>query len=192
MRHSTGHGDGSSRLDRNNVGHGRPIVLLHTLPTQLDYFDLLLRQLDVERAELIAVDLPGHGESSAPSVDYTASYFTDAVAALLDACEQRKSCAAYSRAVSTNQLRLCSYTATTAGRNRRSATSTRSRSGGGSCERGSICAIPTAGARCRRSSKETAWKRPGESRRNTARRSRHESMWRPRLAMPLQLPDEAG
>jgi hypothetical protein len=65
-----GHGDGSSRLDRNNVGHGRPIVLLHTLPTQLDYFDLLLRQLDVERAKLIAVDLPGHGESSAPSVDY--------------------------------------------------------------------------------------------------------------------------
>ena len=71
------------------VGHGRPIVLLHTLRTQLDYFDPLLRQLDLDRAELLAIDLPGHGESSAPPVDYTAGYFTDAVAALLDACELR-------------------------------------------------------------------------------------------------------
>ena len=34
--------------------------------------------------ELIAVDLPGHGHSGAPAVDYTASYFTSAVEALLD------------------------------------------------------------------------------------------------------------
>jgi pimeloyl-ACP methyl ester carboxylesterase len=71
------------------VGRGTPIVLLHTLRTQLDYFDPLLQQLDTDRYEIIALDLPGHGESSAPPVEYTADYFTDAVAALLDVCDVR-------------------------------------------------------------------------------------------------------
>src|SRR5919197_1522570 len=69
------------------VGRGTPIVLLHTLRTQLDYFGPLLQHLDTDRVEAIAIDLPGHGESSAPPVDYTAGYFTDAVGALLDGCE---------------------------------------------------------------------------------------------------------
>jgi pimeloyl-ACP methyl ester carboxylesterase len=38
---------------------------------------------------VIAIDLPGHGESSAPAVDYTAGYFTDTVGALLDVLELR-------------------------------------------------------------------------------------------------------
>ncbi len=53
------------------VGSGRPIVLLHTLRTQLDYFGALLQHLDTRQVEVIAIDLPGHGESSAPRVDYT-------------------------------------------------------------------------------------------------------------------------
>src|SRR5919204_3868303 len=61
------------------VGRGRPIVLLHTLRTQLEYFDRLLEHVDTGRVEVIAIDLPGHGESSAPAVDYTAGYFTDTV-----------------------------------------------------------------------------------------------------------------
>jgi pimeloyl-ACP methyl ester carboxylesterase len=69
------------------VGHGKPIVLLHTLRTQLDYFGHLLQKLDVEDVEVIALDLPGHGESSAPPVDYTADYFTDTIGAFLDVCE---------------------------------------------------------------------------------------------------------
>jgi pimeloyl-ACP methyl ester carboxylesterase len=69
------------------VGSGRPIVLLHTLRTQLDYFGALLQHLDTRQVEVIAIDLPGHGESSAPRVDYTADYFTDAVEALLEVCE---------------------------------------------------------------------------------------------------------
>jgi len=71
------------------VGSGTQIVLLHTLRTQLDYFGPLLKHLDTRRVEVIAIDLPGHGESSAPRVDYTADYFTDAVEALLDVCELR-------------------------------------------------------------------------------------------------------
>jgi pimeloyl-ACP methyl ester carboxylesterase len=69
------------------VGRGRPIVLLHTLRTQLEYFGPLLEHVDIDRVEVIAIDLPGHGESSAPAVDYTTGYFTDTVAALLDELE---------------------------------------------------------------------------------------------------------
>jgi pimeloyl-ACP methyl ester carboxylesterase len=71
------------------AGSGRPIVLLHTLRTQLDYFRPLLQHLDTRQVEVIAIDLPGHGESSAPRVDYTADYFTDVVEALLEVCELR-------------------------------------------------------------------------------------------------------
>jgi pimeloyl-ACP methyl ester carboxylesterase len=65
-------------------GDGQPVVLLHPLRMQLEYFDPLRDELGDADVELIAVDLPGHGHSSAPAVDYTASYFTKAVEALLD------------------------------------------------------------------------------------------------------------
>jgi pimeloyl-ACP methyl ester carboxylesterase len=51
---------------------------------QLEYFDPLGDELCGVDGELIAVDLPGHGHSSAPVVAYTASYFTGAVEAFLD------------------------------------------------------------------------------------------------------------
>jgi pimeloyl-ACP methyl ester carboxylesterase len=72
------------------TGTGRPLVLLHTLRTQLDYFHRLIERLDTTRVEVVAVDLPGHGRSSAPRVDYTADYFTDAIEQLLEACELRE------------------------------------------------------------------------------------------------------
>jgi pimeloyl-ACP methyl ester carboxylesterase len=65
-------------------GDGRPVVLLHPLRMQLEYFDPVCSELGDADAELIAVDLPGHGHSGAPAVDYTASYFTNVVEALLD------------------------------------------------------------------------------------------------------------
>jgi len=65
-------------------GDGRPVVLLHPLRMQLEYFDPLYNELGDADVELIAVDLPGHGHSGAPAVDYTAPYFTNAVEALLD------------------------------------------------------------------------------------------------------------
>jgi pimeloyl-ACP methyl ester carboxylesterase len=61
------------------TGTGRPLVLLHTLRTQLEYFDPLVERLDTTRVEIVAVDLPGHGQSTAPSVDYTADYFADSI-----------------------------------------------------------------------------------------------------------------
>jgi pimeloyl-ACP methyl ester carboxylesterase len=59
-------------------------VLVHTLRTQLEYFDRLLEHLDTGKVEVFAIDLPGHGKSSAPAVEYTADYFTESVAAFLD------------------------------------------------------------------------------------------------------------
>src|ERR671937_1979805 len=70
-------------------GSGSPVVLLHTLRTQLDYFAQVLDRLDAEPLDLIAVDLPGHGHSSAPRTDYNAAYFTDAVVHLLDELDVR-------------------------------------------------------------------------------------------------------
>ena len=65
-------------------GDGPPVVLLHPLRMQLEYFDPVCSDLGDADAELIAIDLPGHGHSGAPAADYTASYFTNAVEALLD------------------------------------------------------------------------------------------------------------
>jgi pimeloyl-ACP methyl ester carboxylesterase len=71
------------------TGIGLTVVFLHTLRTQLDYFGSLLKRLDPDALDIIAVDLPGHGHSSAPETDYTAGYFTDVAARLLEQLDVR-------------------------------------------------------------------------------------------------------
>jgi pimeloyl-ACP methyl ester carboxylesterase len=71
------------------TGRGPTVVLLHTLRTQLEYFDSLIRALDHD-FEIVASDLPGHGRSSAPRVEYTARYFTDAIEQFLEALDLRR------------------------------------------------------------------------------------------------------
>jgi len=73
-----------------HVGSGTPVVFVHTLRTQLEMFLQVIEQLDTTQVEVIAIDLPGHGESTAPPVDYTAGYFTDAVESLLDHLDLHK------------------------------------------------------------------------------------------------------
>ena len=75
--------DGAAVRYRRHGG-GRPVVLLHPLRRQLEYLDPRCAEPADAGVALIAVDLPGHGHSGAPAADYTASYFTDAVEALLD------------------------------------------------------------------------------------------------------------
>jgi hypothetical protein len=73
-------------------GSGRPIVLLHPLRTQLEYFPPLLRALDHgfdHGFAGVAPDLPGHSQSSAPAVAYTAPYFTNTIERFLEACDCR-------------------------------------------------------------------------------------------------------
>jgi pimeloyl-ACP methyl ester carboxylesterase len=71
------------------TGTGDPLVLLHPLRTQLEYFLPLQAELHLKPFGLIVPDLPGHGRSTAPPTDYTAGYFTDAVAELLDVWDVR-------------------------------------------------------------------------------------------------------
>src|SRR6516225_1806358 len=71
------------------LGAGTPVVLVHTLRTQLEMFLRVIEKMDTAELEVIAIDLPGHGESTAPPVDYTANYFTDAVEGFLERLELR-------------------------------------------------------------------------------------------------------
>lgn len=66
------------------TGTGTPVVFVHTLRTQLEMFLRVIEQLDTTQLDVIAIDLPGHGESNAPPVDYTADYFANAVESLLE------------------------------------------------------------------------------------------------------------
>jgi pimeloyl-ACP methyl ester carboxylesterase len=66
------------------TGNGDPLILLHTIRTQLDYFEKVIPQL-AKYFTVYAIDLPGHGYSS---IDTTASYdepyFRSAVMAFIE------------------------------------------------------------------------------------------------------------
>ena len=71
-----------------SVGSGRPVVLLHSLRTQLDMFQKVIPSL-AQRFRVLAPDLPGHGHSDAPDADYDAEFFVAAVARLLERLDVR-------------------------------------------------------------------------------------------------------
>jgi pimeloyl-ACP methyl ester carboxylesterase len=71
------------RLRYIEVGSGPPLVLLHTMRTQLDLFQRVIPAL-AARYRVYAIDLPGHGHSDIPPADYTASFFVGIVAELLE------------------------------------------------------------------------------------------------------------
>ena len=48
------------------IGQGPPLLLIHTLHMQLDYFQKLIPLLQ-DRYRILAIDLPGHGYSSIPT-----------------------------------------------------------------------------------------------------------------------------
>jgi pimeloyl-ACP methyl ester carboxylesterase len=64
------------------AGSGPPLVLLHTLRTQLDLFQRVIPAL-ARRYRVYALDLPGHGHSDIPAADYTADLFIDTTAGFL-------------------------------------------------------------------------------------------------------------
>src|SRR5262249_54231769 len=65
------------------IGSGPTVLLVHTLRTQLEYFFPLIDALG-PGFDIVVPDLPGHGRSSAPNVEYTAQYFTKAIARFID------------------------------------------------------------------------------------------------------------
>ncbi len=65
------------------VGQGPPLVLLHTLRTQLDMFQKVIPAL-TPYFEVYALDYPGHGFSDIPNVEYTPELFIKSVAGFLE------------------------------------------------------------------------------------------------------------
>lgn len=65
------------------TGQGPPLVLLHTLRTQLDMFQKVIPELS-RHFEVYALDYPGHGFSDIPNVEYTPELFIQSVAGFLD------------------------------------------------------------------------------------------------------------
>ena len=65
------------------AGEGRPVVLLHTLRTQLDMFQKVMPELAKE-FRVYAIDYPGHGWSDIPRTEYSVELFVTAVARFLD------------------------------------------------------------------------------------------------------------
>lgn len=59
-------------------GDGPPLILMHTIRTQLDYFEKLVPVLK-EHYQVFALDLPGHGQSTILPVEYTEKLFRDSV-----------------------------------------------------------------------------------------------------------------
>jgi pimeloyl-ACP methyl ester carboxylesterase len=66
------------------MGNGEPIVLLHTLRTQLDMFQKIIPPL-AQRFRVYALDYPGHGYSDIPRREYSPDLFVTAVAGFLEA-----------------------------------------------------------------------------------------------------------
>jgi pimeloyl-ACP methyl ester carboxylesterase len=70
-------------------GNGPPLVLLHTIRTQLEYFQALVPLL-VEKFTVYAVDLPGHGHSPINrSAQYDEPYMRKAIVGFLEALDLR-------------------------------------------------------------------------------------------------------
>jgi pimeloyl-ACP methyl ester carboxylesterase len=65
------------------LGQGPPLVLLHTLRTQLDMFQKVIPELS-RHFEVYALDYPGHGFSDIPKMEYTPELFVNSVAGFLD------------------------------------------------------------------------------------------------------------
>jgi pimeloyl-ACP methyl ester carboxylesterase len=74
---------GGRRLRYVVAGQGPPVVLLHTLRTQLDMFQKVVSEL-ARGFTVYALDYPGHGWSDIPPVEYTVELFVEAVAGFLD------------------------------------------------------------------------------------------------------------
>ncbi|MDI1309622.1 MAG: alpha/beta hydrolase [Methylotenera sp.] len=65
------------------TGAGEPIILMHTIRTQLDYFKEVIPEL-AKRYTVYALDLPGHGKSSIDKqANYDEPYMRQAVIAFI-------------------------------------------------------------------------------------------------------------
>lgn len=69
-------------------GEGPPLVLLHTIRTQLDYFQKLVPELE-GHYRVYALDLPGHGRSSLEPANVTEPLLREAVSEFITKLDLR-------------------------------------------------------------------------------------------------------
>lgn len=82
--------DGGRTLRFLKTGKGAPLVLMHTIRTQLDYFQEVIPLL-AQHYTVYAVDLPGHGYSSIDAkASYDEPYFRSAVVAFIEKLDLRE------------------------------------------------------------------------------------------------------
>lgn len=77
-------GHAGSRVAYENYGRGRQaVVFIHGWTCDRSFWNRQVPALQ-NKYRLILIDLPGHGQSDAPEVNYSIPYFADAVKAVLD------------------------------------------------------------------------------------------------------------
>ncbi len=82
--------DGGRALRFLKAGTGAPLVLMHTIRTQLDYFQEVIPQL-AQHYTVYAIDLPGHGYSSIDTkASYDEPYLRSAVVAFIEKLDLRE------------------------------------------------------------------------------------------------------
>lgn len=76
--------DGNRSIRYLKAGAGEPLILLHTIRTQLDYFEDVIPLL-TKQFTVYAIDLPGHGYSSIDlGANYDEPYMRSAVTAFIE------------------------------------------------------------------------------------------------------------
>lgn len=74
----------NNKLRYLKAGVGKPLVLMHTIRTQLEYFQAVIPEL-AKHYTVYAVDLPGHGRSSIDKkVNYDEPYMRKAIVAFIE------------------------------------------------------------------------------------------------------------
>jgi len=82
--------DGGRTLRFLKTGNGAPLILMHTIRTQLDYFQEVIPQL-AKHYTVYAIDLPGHGYSSIDTkASYDEPYLRSAVIAFIEKLDLRE------------------------------------------------------------------------------------------------------
>lgn len=82
--------DGGRTLRFLKTGKGAPLLLMHTIRTQLDYFQEVIPLL-AQHYTVYAIDLPGHGYSSIDTkASYDEPYFRSAVVAFIEKLDLRE------------------------------------------------------------------------------------------------------
>ncbi len=80
----------AGKIHYKSWGRGdEALVLIHGWSCDMNYFAEQVPHF-ADRMRVITIDLPGHGKSSAPEIEYTQALFADSIRAVLDKARVRR------------------------------------------------------------------------------------------------------